>query len=517
MNKKVFLSGIICFGVLILVLMLTLGKDRQPMVTTVTIAVLRDSQVQDFDTNYYTGWLEQQTGYNIKFEYITPGSEREYLHEMLLTDEGRIDAVFLPERDILTREELTAYADAGLIEELGHFAAEDSSLKQYLNDCTDKSLNLLENDDGIYYMPRADESRKKQNLQILWININWLKQLSLKVPETTEELREVLIAFRDKDPNGNGVADELPMIYNISDNCRNSCWVLLNAFAYTNPESGFLYADGSDIVHDTCITEEFRNGLKYCHSLYDEGLLCGDCAGYNERQLKELVSGMSETVGAFTGRSIADIIYPNSSDVLAKYIQVPPLEGPQGERNAVRIMNMAEPGGYIPANAKHKREAFEIMDIMLSAEGSCIAAYGEENTDWRRAKTGELSDYGTRATITTINYLADKVQNKNFHNAGPMYLSDEYANGTTWKGNDSFLEYFDTRAVRVYENYYRDDIFAYSEEVGKAVAAVDKKATERAIEEFINGRRNIASDEAWESFVKERRGIYAEKEEDADR
>lgn len=517
MNKKAILFGIICVGVVILVLLGTLGKGNEQAGTVVTIAVLRDSQVQDFDTNYYTGWLEQQTGYDIRFEYITPGSEKEYLHEMLLTDTGRIDAVFLPEREIITREELAAYVKAGLIEELGKYASEDSSLKGYLDNCGKNALSISENDNGIYFMPRADEGRKKQNLQILWINVNWLKKLSLKVPETTEELREVLCAFRDSDPNGNGIADELPLIYNVSKDSLNSCYFLLNAFTYTNPESGFFYADDSDIVYDACITEDFRRGLEYCHSLYEEGLLKDNCADFDERQLKELVSGVNETIGAFTGRSIADVIYPNSSDVLAKYIQVPPLEGPQGERNAVRVRNVAEPGGYIPANAQHKKEAFEIMDLMLSAEASCIAVYGEENVDWRRAKGGELSDYGTRATITTINYLADKAQNKNFHNAGPMYLSDEYANGTTWKGNDSFLEYFDARAARVYENYYRDDIYAYSEAIDRDVAAVYREAAGQAIEEFITGRRDIASDEAWESFVKERKGIHAEKKEDADR
>lgn len=43
------------------------------------------------------------------------------------------------------------------------------------------------------------------------INKVWLDKLGLEVPTTLAELKEVLIAFRDGDPNGNGIQDEIPM------------------------------------------------------------------------------------------------------------------------------------------------------------------------------------------------------------------------------------------------------------------------------------------------------------------
>ena len=39
----------------------------------------------------------------------------------------------------------------------------------------------------------------------------WLDALNLEMPETTEELYNVLVAFKTQDPNGNGEADEIPM------------------------------------------------------------------------------------------------------------------------------------------------------------------------------------------------------------------------------------------------------------------------------------------------------------------
>ena len=39
-----------------------------------------------------------------------------------------------------------------------------------------------------------------------------MDKLGLKMPETTEELREVLGAFVNDDPNGNGKKDEIGML-----------------------------------------------------------------------------------------------------------------------------------------------------------------------------------------------------------------------------------------------------------------------------------------------------------------
>ena len=40
----------------------------------------------------------------------------------------------------------------------------------------------------------------------------WLDKQGMDVPETTEEFKDMLIAFRDQDPNGNGKKDEIPYL-----------------------------------------------------------------------------------------------------------------------------------------------------------------------------------------------------------------------------------------------------------------------------------------------------------------
>ncbi len=90
-------------------------------------------------------------------------------------------------------------------------------------------------DEQLYYFPKCKTSRTSKNFQTFWINVKWLKALGLEIPTTTKELYEVLKAFHDRDPNGNGIRDELPLVGCEADYALQSYNFLLNAFAYNDP------------------------------------------------------------------------------------------------------------------------------------------------------------------------------------------------------------------------------------------------------------------------------------------
>ena len=47
------------------------------------------------------------------------------------------------------------------------------------------------------------------------INTKWLEAVGMEMPTTVDELHDVLVAFKDKDPNGNGQADEIPHVLHL--------------------------------------------------------------------------------------------------------------------------------------------------------------------------------------------------------------------------------------------------------------------------------------------------------------
>lgn len=494
---------VIVFAAVILAAFFCLYKkvqENEDEGTIVTIAVQQNEQVKNFQTNYYKKWLEEQTGYTLRFEYIAEGYEKEYLNAMLMANPGRIDAVFLSgDEGLLSTEELNAYVDAGFIQDLSAYMTRDSHLYQMTEDYKDYHMkDQLCYRNGYYYMPNMDTSRVHQNMQVLWINMGWLRTLGLQIPTDTEELRTVLRAFRDGDPNGNGLADELPLISCESNEALQSYHYLLNAFFYQDPLHGQMLIQNNGGAAYAATDSAVREGLKYCAGLFEEGLLSDTCLLFSRRQLTELANAQEDMVGAFTSQSIADVIYPDCSNILARFIQVPPIKGPKGEQHAVYSDLHASIGGYIPANSTHPKEAYELMDLMLSEQAALIDSFGEEGIDWKYSENGDLSTYGSQARITTLRYLKDAVQNQNFAGTGPVVLAPEYSNGVTWNGNNSLVEYIDARAVRSYESFYCDK----REELRSVnLEAPDrKKDIHEMTLQFIFGSQNLDSDAAWKDF-----------------
>lgn len=74
------------------------------------------------------------------------------------------------------------------------------------------TLSLAKTYEGeIYALPKFQGKWPDCN-GVMFINKTWLDNLGLEVPTTLGELKDVLVAFRDNDANGNGDAsDEIPM------------------------------------------------------------------------------------------------------------------------------------------------------------------------------------------------------------------------------------------------------------------------------------------------------------------
>ena len=65
----------------------------------------------------------------------------------------------------------------------------------------------------------------------LGINKTWLDKLGLEVTETLDDFYDVCMAFKTQDPNGNGIADEIPFNFaNLDDSRWFTARTLLGAW-----------------------------------------------------------------------------------------------------------------------------------------------------------------------------------------------------------------------------------------------------------------------------------------------
>ena len=92
-------------------------------------------------------------------------------------------------------------------------------------------------DGKIYGLPHYNDCYHCSMSQKMWVYKPWLDKLGLKVPETTDEFEAMLKAFKEKDPNGNGKADEIPLS---GSKLVNGGWhspidqFLMNSFVYND-------------------------------------------------------------------------------------------------------------------------------------------------------------------------------------------------------------------------------------------------------------------------------------------
>ena len=106
-----------------------------------------------------------------------------------------------------------------------------------------------------------------------YINQKWLKAVGMEMPTTTEELKDVLIAFRDMDANENGDPnDEIPFSGDPENLQLGMCcgwWGVDASSASDYPY--FEIKDGK--LHFAANTNEYRTFLEYFADLYKEGLI----------------------------------------------------------------------------------------------------------------------------------------------------------------------------------------------------------------------------------------------------
>jgi putative aldouronate transport system substrate-binding protein len=375
-------------------------------------------------------------------------------------------------------------------------------------------------DGNIYYMPAFDASRPERNFQVMWLNQSWLKTLKLKLPQTTAELRDVLRAFRDGDPNGNGKPDEIPLSGSFdvpSEQCFN---FIINAFVYNDPANSRLFVDNG-AVRFAPVTDEWREAMKYLGGLYAEGLISPFQFELGHSGLAALANDPWDILGGFASASITDVIFPGNIDVANSFVHITPLADADGTRRATARTQLPKPGGVITASCENPEMVFKLLDLMMSEEAFVIGRYGEENVDWVPGDFADLDFYGNAATVRVINQLHSRTQNKTLGGYGPFFAYPAYADGATFSVRDVDPQYIDARAYRAYgrykpEEHIRTLPFNGARDEQARRQAVDSY-TDESIRAFVTGAKDPFDDSDWAAHIAKYQELEIEKLIDAAR
>lgn len=163
----------------------------------------------DWENNKFFIRMNELTGVDFDFQvfnYEMYGTKK----PLALSNTSQMPDFFM--KAMFDKTEIVKYGSQGLIIPLEDLIEEYMPNLKKLMDNDPKVAQLITAPDGhIYSLPTIGDKDTYNFVGLPWINQQWLDNLGLEMPETPEEFYNVLKAFRDDDPNQNGLKDETPM------------------------------------------------------------------------------------------------------------------------------------------------------------------------------------------------------------------------------------------------------------------------------------------------------------------
>ena len=178
----------------------------------VTIYLSHESSGRPGDSKFTT-FLEDLTNVRVNFvDVIESGAAGEKINLMLASGDLP-DVIMTPFH--INAQTTYQHGVTGTFQRLNELIDKHMpALKRELEKWPQYQAQLTMPDGGIYNLPELEAGCFHCRFQIkFWMYQPWFDKLGLDFPPTTtDELYEVLKAFKEGDPNGNGLADEIPML-----------------------------------------------------------------------------------------------------------------------------------------------------------------------------------------------------------------------------------------------------------------------------------------------------------------
>ncbi|MFC4025044.1 extracellular solute-binding protein [Oceanobacillus longus] len=246
-----------------------------------------------------------------------------------------------------------------------------------------------------------------------WVKQDWLEQLDMEVPSTTDDYYEFLKAVKETDLNGNGENDEIAFG---ATNISGLVGWMKGSFGVGNRgiKHPFIDADpNSGDARFFPINEGYKNMLEYINKLYSEGLIQENI--YTIETNQSYANG-SEGLYGSTVITSPETIYGEEGK---NYVAMPALEGPNGEKSFNKVGSpLAHMGGFVVTSENENPAAtLRWMDHFYSDEGATLYFMGEEGVTYEKTEDGSLE-------------YVDEIQNS----PDGLTLEQELSKYITWLG-----------------------------------------------------------------------------------
>ena len=226
----------------------------------------------------------------------------------------------------------------------------------------------------------------------MFVNHVWLEKLGLDaLPNTLDGLKEVLIRVRDEDLNGNGVKDEIPLLF------PAEAAFMYGTFGLATRGTSAPYIDiGPDgELRFYLAADGYREMLTYLNDLYADGLIYQEIFSIQDDILPSVTAlGEQNLLFFLPGFAIRDYVGTTYMNDFGGVLE--PFIGPSGMQGySMSINPVAAQNTFISTTNPYPAETVAMIDYFYSDEGVRMYFMGFEGITYEWTEDGRCiyNDY----------------------------------------------------------------------------------------------------------------------------
>lgn len=328
-----------------------------------------EDSVHVWETNQFFERMNARTGLSFTFRQYNKYREWQKAKQDMFSGGEMPDVLF---KAALTTEDLIRLTDEGKLIDLSPLLAQNApNLTKLLNENPEWRKAITLPNGKIGALPSIQRNAPQN---AMWINQAWLKKLGLEMPTDVSSLHEVLVAFRDRDPNGNGKKDEIPFAF-------LGPWELkFLSHAWGAAANDYnIYLDEPGQVHYWPAEDSFVELAKTMRDWYADGLL--DPSGFTTVDTLRRVTDTKTAIpfGVMLAPTPVNLV-PYSA--ASQYVLLEPLK--HGGRQIYRdLVGQITRGTFaITSACKDPAALLRWVDVLYSEEGAIEAMAGLEGESY---------------------------------------------------------------------------------------------------------------------------------------
>jgi len=411
------LTRILVFVLALCLLATSAFAEERP---TLTALVAKYVTVGDWNTNPAALLLSDRTGVDVEWEVVADASFLEKRNLLFGSND-------LP--DIIMRSKLTAtdeakYAANGQLYPLDTLLEHAPNFSALLEQFPAIGKNITSPDGHIYSLPQLNTTEGNL-VNKYWINKTWLDKLGLEMPKTTDELTEVLRAFVNNDPNGNGVKDELGFSFQGKDNLVDGIDRFYGAFGLAKNNGAidkYFQVNDEGKVELLAATENYRKLLTWLNQLWTEGLIDKDSFSQDFTAVAAK-AGLDQVGFASYGNN-----YQWLGTVKENFVQPPIIAGPDGYAvwNSMKGFVQTTGVACITTACENPEVAMKYLDYYYSEPGTVAIRMGIEGESYYVDENGAYQLFDHIKNDPTGLSLDEAVSKYAIYCGGqvPQYITD---------------------------------------------------------------------------------------------